>query len=80
MASRATNEAVELYRKLAKFDRKRAEMERELTDKVAALDDVSFRAYMSMTSDIDRAIDTAEDVGANKQTFTQLIQRAGVDR
>lgn len=56
MATRATNSAVEQYRKVNKTQRVAQEAERVLHGKVQALSPDEFDDYMVMTQDIDRAL------------------------
>lgn len=88
MASRATNEAVETYRALLWAQHKATRLGDKLNAQVVALSSEEFREYVTMTSEIDVAVDqveqSADGVGLADSTFDQYLSRAihsnGLDR
>jgi uncharacterized protein YdaT len=88
MATRATNEAVEVFRKLKKAELTAQKLERELTQRVNAMSADEVDTYVEMTTDIEVRVDEATaqaDAGQWTESTRQQVERralngAGLDR
>jgi len=79
MATRATNEAVETYRKWLKTERTFNRIDEELRRKVHGLSPAEFDDYGVMTQEIDRALNLLDD-NATEPVLRAAASTAGRDR
>lgn len=86
MATRSTNEAVDVYRKLKRYELDAARTERELHNRVIGLDEAETAEYLRMTEEIEDRLAKVEEVAEDwsestrKMAERKAIMNAGLDR